>query len=321
MPETIDNLLKKAQQLEKQNDYKQLADIYRQIATYYHKKKDKVKSEEYLGKSKEAKEKIPVKEVKLSITAEDEFEQIIQMADNEELYRQLERFVERHPKKVLKAYGALADLGFKLGYFEKTRKYLDFILTLLPKEDKPKRAVIYFNYANLLNNEYFKEFDFAKQYFEKAIELNPKFGEAYNNFANLLSNDYFKEYDRARQHLEKAIELNPKSADAYNNLAILLTNDYFKEFDLAKKYFEKAIKLNPKYAEAYNNFAYNLTNDYFKEYDLAKKYFEKAIKLNPQYAVAYINLANLLSNDYFKEYDLAKTYYEKAKELTQNELE
>ncbi len=181
----------------------------------------------------------------------------------------------------------------------------------------PKFVAAYYNLA-LLSNDYCRDYKKAKEYYEIVIRINPNFAEAYNNLAFLLSNDYFKDYEKAKEYYEIAIKLNPNYPVSYNNLALLLKKDYFKDYEKAKEYYEIAIKLNPKFIDAYNNLAILLEKDYFKDYEKAKEYYEIAIKLNPNYAVSYNNLANLLNN-YFKDYEKkAKKYYEIAIKLNPN---
>ncbi len=80
MPENIDNLLKQAQVLENEQNYENLASVYRDIAKYYHKKKDRVRNEEFLAKSKEARNAI----IKRNQTKEEELETSIALIMKEE---------------------------------------------------------------------------------------------------------------------------------------------------------------------------------------------------------------------------------------------
>ncbi len=147
-----------------------------------------------------------------------------------------------------------------------------------------------------------------------AIKINQNFAEAYNNFANLLSNEHFKDYERSKKYYEMSIKIDPNYADAYNNLAIFLENDHFKDYEKAKEYYEKAIKINPNFAEAYNNFANLLTNDNFKDYERSKKYYEKAIEIKSDYAKVHHNLAILLFENFNLE-EKSKFHFLKAIEI------
>ena len=140
---------------------------------------------------------------------------------------------------------------------------------------------------------------------EQAKEFIKKGEEAYNN----------EEYEKAKKFYEKAIELDENNVEAYNDLAFVLTKQ-FEEHKKAREYYEKAIKLNPNIASPYNNLAALLEQN-FEKYEKAKEYYEKAIEINPYFAPAYNNLAVLLEK-HFQEYEKAKKYYEKAIGLNQN---
>ncbi len=284
-----------------------------------------------------------------------ELNKILTLPDSKKKYDYLEKFKNKYPK-YSRIYFELGSLAATLAEWDISRNWYELFFKISDKKDNIHNAIAYSNFANILAEDYFKEYDLAKTYYEKAIELLPdsastynnlaclldehlkeydlakkcyekaieldsNYNEAYSNFASLLAGKYFKEYDLAKENYEKAVELNPNDAVTFNNFAILLTDDHFKQFHLAKKYYEKAIKLDSNYYLAYSNLANLLTNNYFKEYDFAKKLCEKAIELKPDYWGVYNNLANLLKNDYFREYDLAKKNYEKAIELNSNDAE
>jgi len=309
----LETLQNQAANLEKTEDYKKLATVYREIAKIYYKQNNKEKNEEYLQKTKEAKNKITVKETKVNILEEVELVQIVALPDSEHKLQLLENFVNKY-KNYSRGYFEIAKLAYNLNFLDKSKLNYEVFLKIHDKNDKENISFIHNNLAILLENEYFKDYEKAKNSYIKAIEFNPQYANAHYNLAILLKNDYFKDYDLSKQYYEKAMELNPQEADIYINFANLLT-DYFDEYDLAKKYYERAIKLNPYSSDAYYNLANLLQNDYFKEYELAKKYYERTIKLNTNDLQAYYNLAFLLQSDYFKEYELAKKYYEKAKKI------
>jgi len=205
---------------------------------------------------------------------------------------------------------------------EEAKKYYEQSIKL--SSDNLIIAIIYNNLASLLNSNYFKEYEKARIFCEKAIKLDNKNPIIYNNLAVLLQSDYFKEYDKAKEYYEKAIKLNSKDETIYNGLAYLLQNDYFKEYDKAKEYYEKAIKLNSKDETIYNSLIYNnlawlLQSDYFKKYDKSKIYYEKAIELNPNDKDYYLDLALLLMHN-FDDYKKAFLYVEKSRKLENHKV-
>ena len=216
--------------------------------------------------------------------------------------------------------------------------------------EKIEKANSYFIQAQ--EASYNRNYKKAKEYYEKAIKLNPKFAEAYNNLAVLLF-QYFKEYKTAKEYYEKAIKFKNKYSQAYFNLGNLLQHSYFKKYKEAKECYEKAIEFNPKFVEAYSLLSnlllhhfkdskksieylekginqmpdigkikaefYNMLAISFqlkKEYEKARENYEKAIKINPDIAEFYYGLAIVFHE--IKEYEKAKENYEKAIEINPN---
>ncbi|MEA2022204.1 MAG: tetratricopeptide repeat protein [Candidatus Caldatribacteriota bacterium] len=87
-----------------------------------------------------------------------------------------------------------------------------------------------------------KRFKQAKEYIEKAINLNPKFSEPYNNLGNIFLEE--KNYKKAVELYEKAINLNPDYAAAHSNLGLAYKklNQYVK----AVRSFKKAAEIDRK---------------------------------------------------------------------------
>ena len=56
---------------------------------------------------------------------------------------------------------------------------------------------------------------------------------------------------KAKEYAERAIEINPRGAEAYVSLAFVLSM-YEHNFSLAEKKFETALQINPNYATAYH---------------------------------------------------------------------
>jgi len=187
---------------------------------------------------------------------------------------------------------------------EKEKKLDNYI------KENPEDAEAFFTKAYSADEN--KEFDKAREYYEKAIKINSKYVDAYNNLGLLLTNDYFKEYKAAEEYYEKVIMIDPKYSKVYFNLGILYQNN-FQDYDKAKVNYKKAIKINTKYGDAYYNLAI-LHDENFHDYFKSKEYYEKLIKLDPKYVDAYCNLGVLYQNN-FQDYDKAKEYYEKALKL------
>jgi len=242
MIDSLNKLLKEAKQQEKKQDYDKLAQTFCEIAKLYYPKDDLAKNEHYLSLSREAKEKIQAPAPILNEPLDIELLKIVDIPDSEEKLLLMEQFKDKHPK-FARVYYVLGVLSNNLEKYEKARSFYELFIKTAAKNDNKNKAYTYNNLANLLVNDYFKEYDLAKKNYELAIELNPKYLEAYNNLAALLSNEYFKEYDLAKKNYEISIELSPQDFKAYHNLAVL----YFQNFRDKEKsdfYFAKAIEVN-----------------------------------------------------------------------------
>lgn len=89
---------------------------------------------------------------------------------------------------------------------------------------------------------YQKKFKQAKEYIEKAIDLNLKFPEPYNNLGNIFLEE--KNYIKAVDLYEKAISLNPDYAAAHSNLGLAYKK--LNQYDKAVRSFKKAAEIDRK---------------------------------------------------------------------------
>ena len=127
-------------------------------------------------------------------------------------------------------------------------------------------------------------FQFARQMFTRATEIDPRYAGAYAGIADCSSFLYMywdgteanlKQADEASR---KALELDPESAEGHasRGLALSLT----KQFDEAQVEFETAIRVNPNLFEAY----YFYARACFVQGKLgdAARLFEQASRLRPE---------------------------------------
>ena len=89
----------------------------------------------------------------------------------------------------------------------------------------------------------------------------------------------------AKNYWDKAIAVNPKNAEAYNNRGLALYN--LKLYQQAIADFSQALRINPQYAEALNNRgnAYYQMDQYEK----AEADFNQSLQLKPRYSKAHLN--------------------------------
>ena len=166
-------------------------------------------------------------------------------------------------------------------------------VTLSPKERRAiqsvaTRDVEAYDYY-LKGRKYFyqlnrKSFEFAREMYSKAIEIDPSYALAYAGIADCCSFLYMyadsskENQDQADSSSRKALELDPELAEAHASRGLALSIS--KQYDEAEDHFETAIQLNPKLFEAY----YFYARDCLAQGKLAKsaQLFEKASEVRPE---------------------------------------
>jgi eukaryotic-like serine/threonine-protein kinase len=101
-------------------------------------------------------------------------------------------------------------------------------------------------------------------YYERAIELDPKFALGYSGLANSysvlgLDFDYpGKTFEKSRAAAQHAIEMDPLLPEALVSLGVVMFF-YDRDYVNAEQKFRRAIELNQSYAEAHELYAYFLS--------------------------------------------------------------
>jgi len=121
---------------------------------------------------------------------------------------------------------------------------------------------------------------FAEGDFEKSVEHLEKAGKEKDSEAELkLAVSYYnkKEYEKARENYEKVIEKDPNNLTAYNGLGNLFRDQ--KNNEKAEEYYRKALEINDKYTLAYSNLAIMFLDN--GQLDEAKNIIEKGLEKVP----------------------------------------
>jgi excisionase family DNA binding protein len=154
----------------------------------------------------------------------------------------------------------------------------------------------------------------AAWFFNKAIELNPRYNLAYFHLGTMYYQ--WSHFYQAVEPLKKAIELNPERTPAYMNLA--MNYNYSGNFHGAEELLKKVLELAPDHIEAHYQLGFSLLQQFGKTKE-AIKHFRKAVKLHPKHAMAYEFLSHALIDE--RDFIGARKLLEELKELHPKQAE
>ena len=155
-------------------------------------------------------------------------------------------------------------------------------------ENKPRTNIQAYDYylrgRQFIHQLRRKSLEYARQMFNKAIELDPEYALAYTGVADSSSllYTYFDARDfnlrQADKASKKALELEPELAEAYVSRG--LVSSLTHHFSEAEEAFEKAMKLEPKMFEAAYWYGMGLMAE--GRFEDAIRLFERASILRPE---------------------------------------
>lgn len=155
----------------------------------------------------------------------------------------------------------------------------------------------------------------AADYFQRAIEVDPKYAAAYAGLAQtyvvipLFAAGTPREYfPKAKAAAQRAIELDEASAEAHSALGLLLC---FSEvnFPEAEKEFKRAIAINPNYATAHHWYG-NCLLVALGRFDEAISECQRAVELDPLSLIINADLGGTLTMA--RRYDQAITQLQRT---------
>lgn len=197
---------------------------------------------------------------------------------------------------------------------EVTAKIVSALEVKLTEQERERLSKSYTDnieaYDNFLHGwqrywEYSKEGnEQAREYFNKAIELDENFARAYANLALTYSYEAFtgaatdREYtlQQAKKFADKAIELDDSLPQVH--WAVGFTALVARDYKSALAEAEKTIALDPNYADGYGLLATTL--NYAAKPKLALNYMKKAMRLNPRHSYPYMMI---IGEIYFNLHD------------------
>ena len=149
-----------------------------------------------------------------------------------------------------------------------------------------------------------KKFSDAKNYSEKAIELDKNCTEAFLNLG-IINREQGK-FIHALEIFEMVTKLKPDYPEAISNKGIVLHE--LKRYDEALASYDNAINFKPNYYEAWGNRGSTFSE--LKRYEEALASYDKAISFKSDYYEAWANKGIVLHE--LKRYDEALASYDNA---------
>lgn len=135
----------------------------------------------------------------------------------------------------------------------------------------------------------------ALDYFQQAIQKDPKYALAYSGLSDTYALLGFYGYlpaieanPKAKENAMKAIELDSNLAEAHVSLASVLEDGEWK-FKEAGAEYERAIELNPNYATAYHWYSINVSRQ--GRYEEAVSLIKRAQEIDPLTPVIACNVS------------------------------
>jgi len=184
------------------------------------------------------------------------------------------------------------DIESAADHFKKT-------LDIYPEHIKARKGLdnVTKQFLNAGNKSY-KRGDISKatNYYEKALEFDPKFYLAYFQLGVLQKKQ--GQSKKAIESLKKVIDIKPDHDKTWFTLGTAYESDGKNEEAII--HYNKAIEINPGYTKAYGNLG-KLYTDAGK-YDEAEDRLKTVIQINPEYADGFMRLGILyLEQEKFAE--------------------
>ena len=175
----------------------------------------------------------------------------------------------------------------------------------LREAEKTESHSLPIRYLTALDYYRMKNYAQARDAFEQAVELDPKFALA--TYYLGLTYVQLADYPAAAQKFQKALELDPTNFSAAFDLGA--ANLKLNRVDEAITAFERATRIKPDFAQAYE--ALGEVYLYQKQADLAVQALERAVSLAPQMAKAHYQLGRAYEAQGL--HDKAQQEFERAK--------
>jgi|TARA_Y100000294_G_scaffold173972_1_gene191114 tetratricopeptide (TPR) repeat protein len=150
----------------------------------------------------------------------------------------------------------------------------------IPQEDSPQNANFAFAYIRLaLIENQLTGVDSAYRYLDKALTYEPNSKWAFLWRGVFQGQE--KKWTAAREQYDRAIAVDPRFDLAYYNKGWTYLKDTEKNYGAARDMFQKALSINPNYKEAY--YGLGMVYGYQNKYQVSKRYLTRAISIDDKF--------------------------------------
>jgi TolB-like protein/class 3 adenylate cyclase/Tfp pilus assembly protein PilF len=166
-----------------------------------------------------------------------------------------------------------------------------------------------------------KSFDKSREYYEKALQIDPTYALAYAGLADYYGFAFgfgllppIEKWAKAEEdNAQRALELDPTLGEAYNPLAAVKLY-YYRNWPEAEGDFRRGLELSPNFAEMHAHYAFCLV--LFGRNDEAFAEMQRALALDPLSPRFGFSSGRL--RFFTRQYDTAIEQYRKTLELDPN---
>jgi Flp pilus assembly protein TadD/lysophospholipase L1-like esterase len=153
-------------------------------------------------------------------------------------------------------------------------------------------------------------FNEAKIYFRKAMDLDPRNPWSYIGFAKCCR--LLSEFSECEEALKQAMKIAPKNEWVYFELGLCYKD--LEKFSLAEELFKQSIKLNQNGIDFYVELG--ILSGQQANWQQNEEMLQKALALNSNHLIANVELAYFYEQH--RRCDLAEKLFERALELNSN---
>lgn len=145
-------------------------------------------------------------------------------------------------------------------------------------------------WKGVLEAEHRKNYAKAREYYDRALELDPEFSLALSSRGLAWLLDANKDFPKAVEDFKQALKTDPNCVEAYYGLG--MTYGYQDRYETARYYFDKGLSINASSLRLWK--WRGVVNAELQRWDDALLDYQKALELNPADPDLYIRKAKVL---------------------------